>query len=50
MSERDVGAEDVRREHMDNVNVVRHVLYLAGVLIGGSLLMLGLLALLDALS
>jgi hypothetical protein len=50
MSERDIDVEDVRREHMDDVHVVGHVLYLAGVLIGGSLLMLGLLVLLDALS
>jgi hypothetical protein len=49
MSEQDLDAEDVRREHMDEVNTRAHLAYLVGVLGGATLLMLALLALLDAL-
>jgi hypothetical protein len=51
VSERDtdIDAEDVRREHMDDVNTRAHVLYLVSVLLGGTLAMLGLLVLLDLL-
>ena len=50
MSDRDIDADRVRGEHMDDVNARAHVLYLAGVLGGATLLMLALLALLDALT
>jgi hypothetical protein len=45
----EITAEDVRREHMGDVNATAHRLYLGGVLAGASLLMLGLLVLLDGL-
>jgi hypothetical protein len=50
MSERDIDAEDVRREHMSNVNVRVHTLYLLGVIVGGTVLMLALLVVLEAIS
>ena len=49
MSERDLDAEAVRREHMDDVNARAHVLYLVAVLGGAALVMLILLVLLDIL-
>lgn len=49
MNDRDLEAEDVRREHLDKVDARAHVLYLAGVLGGATLLMLLLLVILDAL-
>jgi hypothetical protein len=48
MKERDIKAEDVRHEHMDDVDTRAHVVYLVSVLAGGFLVMLGLLVLLDA--
>ena len=50
MSERDLDAEDVRREHLKDVNARAHAVYLASVLLGSTLLMLGLLVVLDAIS
>jgi hypothetical protein len=47
MGERDLSAEEIRTEHLGEVNQRAHWLYLFGVLIGGSLLMVGLIALLD---
>jgi hypothetical protein len=50
MSDRHVSADDVQREHMDNVDRRAHVLYMVGVLGGAALVMLALMLLLDALS
>jgi hypothetical protein len=40
--------EDVWNEHVDNVAVLEHWAYLLGVIIGGFVLMVGLIALLGA--
>jgi hypothetical protein len=48
--DRHVDAEQVRREHMDAVDERHHVLYLAGVLGGATLLMVVLLLILDAMA
>jgi hypothetical protein len=48
MSERDVRADRVRREHLAEVSIARQWAYLAGVLAFGMLVMLAVLALLDA--
>jgi hypothetical protein len=48
MSDRDIDADEVRREHMADVDERAHVLYLLGVLGGAFLLMLVLLVALDA--
>ncbi len=46
MNEANMTEEKVRQEHIDSVNVVAHWVYLASVLLGGFLLMVGLIALL----
>lgn len=48
MSELDLTEDDVREEHLRAVNQPAQWAYLAGVLGGGTLLMLLLIALLDA--
>jgi hypothetical protein len=48
MSERDVTADEVRQEHLNDVDERAHWLFLVAVLVGGSALMLGLIALLGA--
>jgi hypothetical protein len=48
MSDRDIDAEQVRHEHMDEVNATAHAAYLILVLGGATLLMLLLLVLLDS--
>ena len=48
MSERDVTEAQVTDEHLADVNVPAHWAYLATVLVGGTLLMLGLVALLGS--
>ena len=50
MSEKDLTAEDVRSEHLGEVDRRAHWLFLFGVLVGGGLLMLGLIALLGGSS
>lgn len=42
----DVNEDKVRSEHLDEVNVAAHWAYLLGVLLGGFLLMVALIALL----
>ena len=49
-TELEVTAEDVRREHMAEADATAHRLYLALVLGGATLLMLGFMALLDTLT
>jgi hypothetical protein len=46
MSEKDLTIEDIRQEHLQEVDERAHWLYLVAVLVGGTLLMLGLIALL----
>jgi hypothetical protein len=46
MSEKSVDYEAVQEEHLREVNVPAHWAYLLGVLAGGTVLMLGLIALL----
>ena len=48
MSEREVTEDQVREEHQGSVNVAAHWTYLAAVLAGGTLLMLGFVAWLGA--
>ena len=48
MSELDVNEEQVRSEHLEEVNARTQWLYLFGVLLGGFLLMLALIAILAA--
>ena len=48
MSERDVRADQVREEHLAEVNIAHQWAYLAGVLAFGLAAMLAVLALLDA--
>jgi hypothetical protein len=48
-TELDVDAERVRAEHMDRVDPRAHLLYLVSVLLGATVLMVALLALLDAM-
>ena len=50
MDEREIDAEDVRREHLEQVDARAHALYLGGVLVGASVLMLLLLVVLDILT
>lgn len=50
MSEIHVTEEQSRQERLALVNRRAHWLYLGAVLVGGMLLMLGLMALLDAIS
>ena len=40
MSERDIDIEDVRRDHLESVNIPAHWAYLVGVLGGGLVVML----------
>ena len=48
MSELDLSEDDVRQEHLHEVNAAAHWAYLFGVLVGGFLLMVGLIAILGA--
>jgi hypothetical protein len=48
MSERTIDADRVRAEHLDEVHQPAHWGYLLVVLIGGTILMLGLIALISA--
>ncbi len=48
MSERELTEDRVREEHRASVNVPAHWAYLASVLVGGTLLMLGFVAWLGA--
>ena len=48
MSERDVTAEQVRDEHLRDVDERAHWLFLVAVLVGGVALMLGFIALLGS--
>ena len=48
MSERDVDADQVYQEHLAQVHQPAHWAYLALVLIGGAVVMLGFIALLGA--
>jgi hypothetical protein len=48
MSERDLSEEDVRQEHLGEVDQRAHWVFLFGVLLGGALLMLGIIALLGS--
>ena len=50
MSEKDLTADDIRTEHLGEVDQRAHWLFLLGVLVGGSALMLALIALLGAAS
>ena len=50
MSERDVTEDDVREEHLAEVDERRQWAYLAVVLIGGTLAMIGLIALLGTMA
>ncbi len=44
MSEKTIDEEQVRQEHLAEVDAGRHWLYLVAVLLGGTLLMLGVIA------
>ena len=48
MSAKDPTADDIRSEHLGEVDQRAHWLFLVGVLLGGFLLMLGLIALLGS--
>lgn len=48
MSEKTINEEEVRQEHLAEVNEPRHWAYLASVLAGSMLLMLALIALLGS--
>jgi hypothetical protein len=48
MNEREVTEDEVREEHATSVNVPAHWAYLASVLVGGTLLMVGFVAWLGA--
>ena len=48
MSERDLSPDDIRAEHLDDVDERVHWIYLVAVLATGTVVMLGLIALLDA--
>ena len=50
MNDREIDAARVEAEHLAEVHVVRHWLYLFSVLGAGLLLMVGLIALLDAMT
>jgi hypothetical protein len=50
VAERDVTVEDIEREHLEEVDPRAHWAYLASVLLGGTLLMLGLIAWMAAAS
>ena len=49
MKERDTTVEQVQREHLADVHLPTQWLYLFSVLAGGTVLMIGLIALLGAL-
>jgi hypothetical protein len=44
VSERNITEDEIRNEHLDEVNVVAHWAYLAAVIDGAALLMVGLIA------
>ncbi len=44
MSDKTIDQEQVRQEHLAEVNVTAHWLYLLAALVGGTLLMLGFIA------
>jgi hypothetical protein len=46
MSSHDMQAEHVRNEHLAEVNELAHWTYLVAVLVGGTVLMIGLIAML----
>jgi hypothetical protein len=46
MSDKDLTAEEIRAEHLGEVDQRAHWLFLVAVLVGGTLLMLGLIAVL----
>jgi hypothetical protein len=46
VSEKDLSAEDIRAEHLGEVDQRAHWLFLVAVLVGSTLLMLGFIALL----
>ena len=48
MSDKTIDEETVRREHLEEVNEMAHWAYLVGVLAGGTLIMLVLIALLGS--
>jgi hypothetical protein len=48
MSERDLTEDDIREEHLREVDQRAHWLFLVGVLVGGCILMIGLIALLGS--
>jgi len=48
VSEKDLTAEEIRAEHLGEVDQRAHWLFLVTVLLGGVLLMLGLIALLGS--
>jgi len=50
MSERDVSEDDIRDEHLSEVDQRAHWLLLFGVLVGGGVLMLALIAVLGSAS
>jgi hypothetical protein len=50
VSEKDLTAEDIRKEHLGEVDQRAHWLFLIAVLVGGVLLMLALIALLGSTS
>ena len=50
MSEANIDEEQVRQEHLASVNVGAHWLYLIGVLVGGTALMVLVIAVLGALT
>ena len=49
MSDRDITEDDIRDEHLDEVDARAHWLFLFAVLGGGTLLMIGLIAVLATL-
>jgi hypothetical protein len=49
VKEREITEDQVRREHLAEVHQPTQWLYLLGVLVGGSMLMVALIAVLDAL-
>ena len=49
MSEREISADQVKREHLAEVDVRAHWLYLVSAIVGGTVAMILLIALLDAL-
>ena len=50
MNDRTIDEEQIREEHLQEVNPTAHWAYLAGVLVGGTILMLALIVLLGSTS